>query len=1234
MSPSAAARSAFAIVRPYGAPLAFLVALGLISTWPAPPGVRAVIVAIAGSAAIVLVAQELARRGAGPASRLSRLEHELAIQNSITQAQLDASPLGILVVDAADRIHSFNGRFVAFFDPPPSFARGASHREMLASFSAATVDPGETFARIRYLYAHPKEIADDEIHMADGRIFERHSVELRPDGDESVGRIWFFHDVTAMRVAARTAQEESNVVSAILDSLPGYFVQIDTGGHLVRWNESLRLLNGLSNVDIMGADPFKSIVEADRPAMSLKIRETILTGAAELEFRINSLTGVRTIHWNGRRILVGGQPQVLAVGLDVTETRVAEERLRASEERFRIIFESVTDGIILQEIETGRYNDVNPRTCEMFGYTREEFLALPAYAISVATPDVARAEMTLIRDNVSGKPRVFDWLCRAKDGRHFWTEISSHTVWFGGHEMFLSTMRDITERRQAASDLSYRERLLHALTLSTAELVKGTSYESSMPRLLEAVGQELVADHLSVVRVAHGEDVRFDKPVVVYRWERPGVPTIDIEEIATAGGETDFPTAINAWLAPLREGKPVVALAAETIGTIRTILATSQILSIAFVPIFAEGKYWGYFSVDDTHTARVWTPVEIEALKTFADVAGALIARQRSEANLLQSEEQFRTVTETVLDGIIMIGIDGRIRFWNPAAERIFGYTSDEARGQLLGPFLSPERFRIKAVKRLAAFFAAGHGPLQGRTVELAAIRKDGTEIAVELAINLMEVGADQYAVGVVRDVTERKRSNGLIEQMASHDALTGLPNRRSFIVALEREIARARRSGETFAVLYLDLDYFKDVNDTLGHPAGDRLLQAVAQRLKASVREVDTVARFGGDEFAAIQSNVREPESAAVLAQKIVRALADLFTLDGNDIQSGTSLGIAIYGPDSPDAESLLTHADVALYLAKSEGRGTYRFYADTMQAEIRAHTALVSDLRSGLAEHQFFLLYEPQVDRSGTIVGLEATVRWQRPGSGIVEPAQFMAAAEKSGLINPLGTWTLREACRQTKLWIDEGIAPPYLAINFSAQQFKVPRNAEDSIAAIVATSGVPPAMLELELRESALTEAESRHNAVLLSLIELGLRITIDDFGNGHSSLDVLRRFPVWRIKIAPNFIEALGEYSSNAPLVRATLSLARELGIPVIAEGVESEAQASVLSAWGCQEMQGPYFARPMAAAETSALLRARTIRGIPSPPAKVRGLSLIYADDGPSVTPRTGADGSVSPLKQT
>ena len=429
---------------------------------------------------------------------------------------------------------------------------------------------------------------------------------------------------------------------------------------------------------------------------------------------------------------------------------------------------------------------------------------------------------------------------------------------------------------------------------------------------------------------------------------------------------------------------------------------------------------------------------------------------------------------------------------------------------------------------------------------------------------------------------------------MAQFDLLTGLANRGVFVAEVARAIERARRGERGFAVLYLDLDHFKDVNDTLGHPIGDQLLQSVAERLQANVRAVDTLARFGGDEFALLMANIGDPTDAGVLADKLLQIMAEPFLLAGNQIQAGVSIGIATYELDA-DAESLLAHADVALYRAKSEGRHTYRFFTGAMDSEVRQRVTLTSELYAGITAGQLFLVYQPQVDmETSRLVGLEALVRWNHPIRGVLSPGEFLPAAERSGLIVMLGNWVLRSACRQAQQWLEAGIALPPVAINVSALQFKAPRELEKEIATVLAETGLAPGLLEIEMTETALMGTSSAHDNVVDRLRERGVRIAIDDFGIGYSSLLYLRRFPVDRIKIAQEFVKDIGVEPNDTAIVKAAIGLARELGIGVLAEGVETADQLRLLYGWGCRQAQGFYFAAPMPAEDILPLLRSGSV----------------------------------------
>jgi diguanylate cyclase (GGDEF)-like protein len=448
----------------------------------------------------------------------------------------------------------------------------------------------------------------------------------------------------------------------------------------------------------------------------------------------------------------------------------------------------------------------------------------------------------------------------------------------------------------------------------------------------------------------------------------------------------------------------------------------------------------------------------------------------------------------------------------------------------------------------------------------------------------------DRLALAFDRMATEVSSRETKISWMARYDNLTGLANRSVFAEALQHEIARARRDGTGFAVLYLDLDHFKDINDTLGHPIGDQLLQSVADRLRSAVRQTDTVSRFGGDEFALIATNLQQPAEAANLAVKVLAAISKPALIQSMEVRSGASIGIAVYGPDSENTETLLSHADIALYRAKSEGRGTYRFFTDAMDAEVRTEFMLGAELRQAIDSDQLFLVYQPQVDiYTGLIIGVEVLVRWQHPTRGMISPGQFIPVAEKSGLIVALGRWVMKESCRQMRKWLDASIAPPLIAVNLSALQFRTPHELEKDIAAILAETGVPPQKVELELTESVLMDASREHSDVLLRFRQTGFRIAIDDFGTGYSSLDYLRRFPVDRIKIAQQFMLDPAEGSGDA-IIRASIALAHELKLAVIVEGVETAKQLKRVKACGGREVQGYYFSKPIPADAMTSLLR--------------------------------------------
>jgi diguanylate cyclase (GGDEF)-like protein len=450
------------------------------------------------------------------------------------------------------------------------------------------------------------------------------------------------------------------------------------------------------------------------------------------------------------------------------------------------------------------------------------------------------------------------------------------------------------------------------------------------------------------------------------------------------------------------------------------------------------------------------------------------------------------------------------------------------------------------------------------------------------------EHGRAKYLLGISEDITERKRAEGRITHMAHHDSMTGLANRVLLRERLEQALGRMLEQESKLAVLYVDLDCFKDVNDALGHPVGDALLRMAAERLRGCVRDGDTVARLGGDEFAVIQDSIRGDDQATDLAKRIAEVIGAPFQVEGHDVTVSASIGIAMAPRDGDDPDTLLKFADMALYAAKTDGRRTYRFFEPEMNARLHARRALETDLRLAFARNEFELYYQPTIDvASGRIVGFEALLRWHHPERGMVAPSDFIPLAESIGLIVPLGEWVLRQACAEAARWPDEVT----VAVNLSPLQFKN-ANLVQTVMGALAAAGLPPRRLELEITESVLLQENENNPATLHRLRDLGVRIALDDFGTGYSSLSYLRVFPFDRIKIDGSFVKELPHNVESVSIVRAMADLARGLRMATTAEGVETPEQLEVLRADGVTAAQGFLFSRPLPAGDLHALLAQR------------------------------------------
>jgi diguanylate cyclase (GGDEF)-like protein len=442
--------------------------------------------------------------------------------------------------------------------------------------------------------------------------------------------------------------------------------------------------------------------------------------------------------------------------------------------------------------------------------------------------------------------------------------------------------------------------------------------------------------------------------------------------------------------------------------------------------------------------------------------------------------------------------------------------------------------------------------------------------------------GSAATLVAVIEDISQRKQFEEELMHLARHDALTGLANRTLLLDRVSQAIAQARRSGNQVAMLFLDLDRFKTINDSLGHDAGDRVVVEVGRRLKHAVRDADTVARFGGDEFVVLLPELPNENIAAALAQKILTALFEPMLIQGHELAPACSLGISLYPRDGADGKTLLKNADAALYQAKAMGRGNYQFYSEEMNARTLDRLTLESGLRHAVERGELELKYQPQIElSSGAVVGAEALLRWQPAGQHLVMPDAFITIAEETGLIVPIGEWVLRTACAQQVAWQRAGLPPLRIAVNLSARQFRQP-GLDTMVARVLEETGCRADALELEITESVLMDRPDSAALTLQRLSDMGVQLAIDDFGTGYSSLSYLKRFPINALKIDRSFVSDISANADDGAIASAVIALAHSMGLTVVAEGVETSQQRDFLRQMKCDQAQGFYFSEPMSA----------------------------------------------------
>ncbi|OFW34287.1 MAG: hypothetical protein A2074_05585, partial [Candidatus Aquicultor primus] len=726
-----------------------------------------------------------------------------------------------------------------------------------------------------------------------------------------------------------------------------------------------------------------------------------------------------------------------------------------------------------------------------------------------------------------GSSAVFESAHVKKDGSVLSVEVHAHIVEFQGKEVIIAIARDITGRKHAEELLrDSEERYRRLVELSPVAIA------------VHSGGKIVYANAAAAKLLGTSEPSELiDRPILSLVHPEDHALVKERVSLMMQGNEVD-----------LTEER-FVRLDGEIID-----------VEVAASPIVYNGKQAIQVAVRDVTEPR-------QAL-----------------AAVVEAKERVEQLYRVMPSAVFTVDSESLITSFNDKAVEITGYEPSEIIGKKCTVFsLDP------CTITCGLFSADVLKPIMGR--ECTIRRKDGQIRSLSKNVDVVR-DVDGNVIGGVEsfeDITERKHAEEMLNYMAFYDLLTDLPNRTLLSDRLILAIANAHRNGHMLAVLFLDLDRFKAINDTLGHTVGDQLLQRVADRLKGCLREGDTIARLGGDEFTLLLPQVDTVDDATAVAQKVIDVLKPSFTFDGRKLYVTTSIGIALYPDDGKDVQSLLKNADIALYRAKEQGRNNYQLYTPSMNAKAFERLAMEVNMRKALERQEFTVYYQPQLDlATGEIIGMEALIRWMHPDLGLVYPAEFIPMAEETGLIVPIGEWVLSTACAQNKAWQDAGYAPIRMAVNLSCRQFQQVDLAE-RVARIVKETGLDPSYLELEITESVLMKDADAAVDTLNKLKKKGIYISIDDFGTGYSSLGYLKRFPIDVLKIDQSFIRELSVGTEDAAIATAIITVAHTMKLKALAEGVETLEQLELLRSLKCDSMQGFVFSRPVPAEEASKIL---------------------------------------------
>jgi len=827
--------------------------------------------------------------------------------------------------------------------------------------------------------------------------------------------------------------------------------------------------------------------------------------------------------------------QVVELEAAETERKQAEEALQ----QLKKAVETMQLGVTITDLDR-KIIYTNPAEAQMHGYQPEELLGQDA---AILGPSELRKPMALARIREM-KTWVRESVNIRKDGSTFPVQLISDVVKNPAGDPFavVTACEDITERKRAQEALQERERWFVA-TLKSIDDAVITADNEGLVTFMNPVAKVLTGwKHAEAL----GKDIVFK--------------IID--------KETPTPTETPA----------------------KEVLRDEIVINITDYPFL--------IARDGTEIPIEYSGAPIKDDK--GNITGVILVlkdvteRKRAQEALRESEERHRIILESVPDPVVVYDMEGRITYFNPAFSRVFGYTLSESRGRDI------DFVPVENLPEARLIFAKIN---RGETIsgmETCRLTRDGKRVDVSIsgAGFFDDHGGLQGSVMTFQDITERRKSEEDIKFLAYHDALTGLPNRKSFYMRLKDELVqshsrrgeRRRLGGHKWALLFLDLNKFKYINDTLGHDVGDELLKVMASRLQICMRKSDYIFRLGGDEFTIILTDLTDDTDVAKVVKKIRQEIARPCSIKDHELYVTVSIGISVYPEDGDNVETLVKNADMAMYAAKEEREG-YRFFTEEMNRKALERMKMEGSLRNAIQRNQFVIYYQPLVDDKHQIIGMEALLRWHHPELGLINPSQFIPLAEETGAIVPIGKWVLYSACQQAREWHDMGHAGLYVAVNLSTRQFREPDLVE-TVEQVLEATGLPPDCLKLEVTESSIMDNPEQAIVTMKILRTKGIRFSIDDFGTGYSSLSYLKRFPIDTLKIDRSFVIDSIMDKDDQEIIKTIISMARNLNIDTVAEGVETKEQLDFLTQHGCHIIQGYYLGRPMPARKFEEALQMR------------------------------------------